>query len=95
MKAKAQKVYLTYLVVEGSGEFPYDMLRYDSCCPDTETDTHRMERQEQEELRRVVLRRFSVSGQLATEARWRSHVWRVVLETPDRMEAQDQVRDRA
>lgn len=35
---KAEKRYLTHLVVEGSGTFPIDMLRYDRCVPETERD---------------------------------------------------------
>lgn len=81
MKPVFKKVVVTFLVVEGRGTFPLDMLRYDSCCPATETDTSHVNGVVAE-VRRVVLRRFSVSGQPATEGRWRSFGWRVVEERP-------------
>lgn len=90
MKPKAQKIYLTYLVVQGTGEFPYDMLRYDACCPHTESDTHRLSRMPG--MRHVTLRRYSVSGTPATERRWLSFGWQIVLETADPGEAADHVR---
>lgn len=93
MKPKAQKVYVTYVIVQGRGEFPYDMLRYDACCPDKESDTSRMGRPDEvESFRHVTLRRYSVSGMPVTERRWRSFGWDVVLETADSLEASEQVR---
>lgn len=80
--AKPSKVYRTILVVEGTGEFPIDMLRYDACCPDTEEDSFELVRREYKGTRTVSLRRFSLNGSPANEARWRSRGWRVVSEEP-------------
>ena len=33
----------TEIVVEGTGEFPFDMLRYDACFPTTSEDAAAME----------------------------------------------------
>lgn len=79
MKTKPTKVWRTILVVEGSGEFPFDMLRYDSCCPDTEDESHKLDRGQR---RQVKLRRFSVNALGATARRWESFGWRVVSEEP-------------
>lgn len=64
-----------YFLVRGSGEFPIDMLRYDSACPATEQDSHAMRREE--EKRVVLLRRFTLDKPptVGNEARWRSFGW--------------------
>jgi len=36
---------LHVFTVEGSGEFPFDMLRYDTCWPEREFDTPKLGRQ--------------------------------------------------
>ena len=38
-KEKMSNNKVVYAKVMGSGEFPLDMLRYDSCCPATEKDS--------------------------------------------------------
>jgi hypothetical protein len=62
--------------VEGSGEFPFDMLRYDSCWPHTEQDSGLLtaEGKRQVQLDREVSSRRSVP----TTARWESFNWRVI-----------------
>lgn len=82
MKTKPSKIFRTKLLVSGSGEFPIDMLRYDSCCPFTEADSHTMSQSEPGQPRIVVLKRFSVNGLGATEGRWKSFGWKVVSEEP-------------
>ena len=67
-------------VVEGSGRFPYDMLRYDQCWPMTSIDSAAMDYEPGETgRRRITLEtfgdRFSVRP---TTARWESFTWRVV-----------------
>lgn len=92
---KPWKVYVTYLVVEGEGGFPYEMLLHDSCHPETETDDQVMRgpgwnppnRFLRGRRRRVILRRYSASGEPANEARWDRMGWRMVIETCDRSEA--------
>jgi hypothetical protein len=78
MPKKAEKLFVTILEVRGSGEFPWDMLRYDMCGPKTEEDSYKL--RTSEEVRTVTLRRFSPSGKPATEDRWRSFGWQVLSE---------------
>ncbi len=68
---------LNTLSVIGSGSFPYDMLRYDSCVPDTQTDVTRafVDR----ESRIVYLRQYVPADSVAgpTIGRWESFGWKV------------------
>jgi hypothetical protein len=59
-------------VVEGGGEFPFDMLRYDNAWPATEQDSGLMPGYEK---RRVTL--FTITERL-TVKRWESFNWTVV-----------------
>lgn len=70
-----QTRYVTTLVVEGGGEFPLDMLRYDQCYPASESDAHAMRHERQ---RQITLTRVSVNPDQPTFRRWDSFVWRVV-----------------
>lgn len=83
-RAQAQKVYVTRLVVHGAGRFPVDMLRYDSCTPWNETDSHRVGTEDDHGRapREITLRRFSRSGEPATTGRWNSFGWTIVEEKP-------------
>lgn len=65
-------------IVEGSGPFPFDMLRYDSCWPYTSRDAAAIEAHGR---RRIVLQTFgyeSTAPRPAT-ARWLSFTWECVL----------------
>jgi hypothetical protein len=67
---------VSVLLVVGSGEFPIDMLRYDSCCPNEEGDSHRMGWSEQKRI--VALRRFAPED-CAPSERWdRGFHWKPV-----------------
>lgn len=79
MSRKANFV-ITTLKVRGSGEFPFDMLRYDQCVPKTEEDSYLLG-SSHPEMRTVTLRRFCPNGRAATAARWNSFGWAVVEET--------------
>jgi hypothetical protein len=77
----ARKVYLHRFVVEGNGEFPFDMLRSDACWPASNAGGdnilnlaphYRSERLH--EKRKVTLCSYSEP----TEGRWRSFGWPVV-----------------
>lgn len=60
-------------VVEGSGEFPFDMLRYDCCYPMTERyDSPQLAGRDR---RRVTLETMHVAA--PTPARWASFGWTV------------------
>lgn len=63
--------------VRGRGEFPLDMLRYDSCWPFSSLDAVKMRREG--EKREVVLRTVVYkSGVVATVGRWHSFGWKVL-----------------
>jgi hypothetical protein len=67
---QAAQEALTF-AVEGEGDFPIDMLRYDKCWPATERDSHVIAYKNR---RTVELR--SLTG--STDRRWASFGWRVV-----------------
>jgi len=77
-------VYVQKIVVEGSGSFPHDMLRYDNCVPMNENEIHKMVMTPRDgneyfkERRQVTLVRYSYNGEPPTDARWRSFLWKVV-----------------
>lgn len=60
--------------VEGSGDFPFDMLRYVPCWPATEPDSSHL--YERETKRTVTME--TMSGSEITPDRWASFLWRVV-----------------
>lgn len=67
--------------VKGSGEFPYDMLRYDACFPQTSTDINIMMDRAvgQREVRMVTCRAHKTDT--LTPARWESFGWTVDART--------------
>mgnify|MGYP003140530484 FL=1 len=60
--------------VRGSGEFPWDMLRYDRVYPTTEPAPDRYAEADKWKLIRTV----KVEGQGCTPDRWASFGWKVV-----------------
>lgn len=66
-------------IVEGSGNFPFDMLRYDMCWPYRGEDSAKLEHFERDH-RRVTLQ--SCSRTPPTKARWVSFNWSVVEVKP-------------
>lgn len=78
---KPKKFYEVYLVVEGAGTFPIDMLRYDSAHPYTQEEARLIDREGY--LRRIVLCRRGVNDRVMSEPRWRSFGWRLVLTTEE------------
>ena len=88
----AARVYAQRFVVEGVGQFPVDMLRYDQAVPWSEVDSGKIatdwgSREALEPRQVAVLRHVSVPkprpGGLGwpTVERWRSFGWRVLEET--------------
>lgn len=65
-------------VVEGKGSFPFDMLRYDSCFPDTAHDSAAMEHHRHEKRQIVLCSVGNVGSDFPTVERWRSFSWDVV-----------------
>lgn len=70
------KVAVYQFEVEGSGEFPYDMLRYDMCWPATEMYDSAQLSTRKNERRKVTLRGL----RSPTDGRWRSFGWTVLRE---------------
>ena len=70
------KTYPITFQVRGSGEFPFDMLRYDQCWPAKEEDSYRMG---YPEYRTVTLKKVTSKDMKATtDDRWKSFCWEVV-----------------
>lgn len=71
------KIKRKRFIVEGSGAFPFDMLRYDHAWPATEAeDSWRLDRELCEgAMRRVTL--LTDSPIAPTYGRWESFTWRV------------------
>jgi len=61
--------------VTGTGQFPVDMLRYDSCWPATESDSTRLGGGPVMEPRSVTVRGL----RRPTVGRWKSFGWSVSL----------------
>lgn len=82
----AAKYTLIEFVVQGTGQFPVDMLRHDRCVPARETDANEIERtyvNARGAPRRVTLVRYVPQGgiPLPTRGRWESFGWKVI-DTP-------------
>jgi len=72
--------YRQTFVVEGTGDFPIDMLRYDTCSPETEADSAFVTSSfvTPNEKRTIRLKRLIANKQLKpTEGRWKSFGWKV------------------
>ncbi len=73
--AKIRRVRFT---VEGAGVFPFDMLRYDSCWPESESrDSYELDRYHEGNPRRQVTL-LSDEYHAPTVGRWESFLWRVI-----------------
>ena len=76
---KTQRVRFT---VEGSGTFPFDMLRYDACWPESESrDSYRLAAdygndKNPPSRRQVTL--LSDNRHAPTYGRWESFTWKVI-----------------
>ncbi len=73
-------MYETKFTVEGGGEFPVAMLRYDTCFPDSADDAVRIKTSliGHTNLRKVTLiHRGEERFWIPTIARWNSFVWLV------------------
>lgn len=60
--------------VEGTGRFPFDMLRYDSCWPASQIDVTRMTDADYSGTRRVNLH----SHKAPSPERWDSFRWTIL-----------------
>lgn len=71
--------YRTTYDVEGFGEFPYDMLRYDCSFPWHEADSALLEPSHQERRRVTLAKRHDDRKPQICADRWRSFGWQVDL----------------
>ena len=78
-------VYKQIIAVEGSINFPIDMLRYDSCWPASESDSAEISKTfhrfplPKEELVTIKLKRYTFSkNDLPEKDRWASFLWNVI-----------------
>lgn len=93
MAADKRRFQETIIVVQGSSEFPFDMMRYDRACPYAEQDSLAIARTMRDEgpgsrpahasgpaRQRIVLRAYGEpgSGVHVTHPRWRSFGWEVM-----------------
>jgi len=70
----AKPMEWTYGVAVCRGSmFPFDMLRYDSCWPSRESDSHAIEATTYQRKRAVVVKRVKVRGVDWTLDRWKSY----------------------
>jgi hypothetical protein len=77
-------LFLHEATVRGRGNFPVDMLRYDSCYPKSESDSFVILRTLNEDLRERVevvimkLADHALPSSVWTEARWESFGWEII-----------------
>ena len=64
--------------VKGSGYFPVDMLRYDTCWPSTSDDAANLTINHRDDL--MLVRQIELNGiRIPTVDRWLSFGWKVLL----------------
>ena len=73
--SKRTYFYEVKFTVKGAGEFPIDMLRYDSCYPLSQEDVNKFWWDEVREVTLISVKRCK-SG--PTEGRWNSFGWKVI-----------------
>lgn len=79
--ARFEQIPTFSFVVEGTGRFPFDMLRYDQCWPMTSKDAALMDYEPGERgIRRITMETFGerMNSAQPTVKRWESFTWRVV-----------------
>lgn len=74
------KMYEHKFTVEGRGQFPFDMLRYDGCFPAREAESVKLEHFERGERTVDLIHRCEDRHWMPMDDRWRSFGWRVVKE---------------
>lgn len=62
---------MKYAIIQGKGEFPMDMLRYDSCCPNSERDSMLIA----DTFGRLRNGRWSICVRSASENKWTVGRW--------------------
>lgn len=76
------KLYIHTAKATGRGQFPIDMLRYDRCYPESESDSAQIQYDRSERSVTVVALTYSkFVGAAWTPKRWESFMWRLSDET--------------
>jgi len=75
----AKNVYYSFVFdVRGSGHFPVDMLRYDTCVPYGQDDINKAFCDDGERTVRLIAYHSKDTRGEATSGRWKSFGWNVV-----------------
>ena len=72
----AKDLKLEYAVVQGFGDFAFDMLRYDHCFPAAEEQSPLLEQHFNRGNRFVIVARYTTQPGGWTPDRWKSFCWR-------------------
>lgn len=66
---------MKYAIIQGRGEFPMDMLRYDSCYPNSERDSMLIAGTFGRQFRGIRPERWSICVRSASENKWTVGRW--------------------
>lgn len=66
---------MKYAIIQGKGSFPFDMLRYDSCYPNSERDSVLLEQTVRNGFVQGKLDRWSICVKSASENKWTIGRW--------------------
>jgi len=66
---------MKYAIIQGKGSFPFDMLRYDSCYPNSERDSVLLEQSVRNAFVDGKLDRWSICVKSASENKWTIGRW--------------------
>lgn len=66
---------MKYAIIQGKGAFPFDMLRYDSCYPNSERDSVLLEQSVRNPFVKDKMERWSICVKSASENKWTVGRW--------------------
>jgi hypothetical protein len=68
---------MKYAIIQGRGSFPFDMLRYDSCCPNSERDSILLEQSVRNGFVKGIkeIERWSICVKSASDNNWTVGRW--------------------
>jgi hypothetical protein len=66
---------MKYAIIQGKGSFPFDMLRYDSCYPNSERDSVLLEQSVRNPFVDGKMDRWSICVKSASENEWTIGRW--------------------
>lgn len=74
-----KELKLEYAIAVGSGQFPFDMLRYDHCFPASESYSSELGRDHYQHERVVIVARYAHQPGRWTVDRWKSFGWKLTM----------------